>query len=126
MNQMMFSNPVLKKGLNFTVRKGNKWAEVLNVGDQIHCVCPLGALPQAQLPLGEAQETEYIGMGKVTHVIECALKDLPSVVLKNEHDPRCQNPFGLFSTLQEVYEETFTDTTLVTAIGFEYKPQEVN
>lgn len=123
MNQMEFKNPVMKTGSNFTVRLGLEWAETLKPGDALHVVCPIGTLPQGQLPF-EGQEKEYIGMGKVTHVISCALKDIPPIVLKNYHDEKCKNPISLMSNLQELNEVTLTDETIVSCIGFTFKPQD--
>lgn len=102
---VLFSKPVFKTNLNYTVRRGANYAQ------------ERGIICGQQIILKETGSETVYGVAQVTHILTCRLKDVPREVLKNEHDPVCENPFCLFNTLLEVYGEIEPDS-FVTCIGF--------
>ena len=86
MKRLKFLNPVFKKGLNFTVRLGTKWA--------------------GQLSIGEFIEIEgWNGVGRVEKMYVCRLADIPKEVLEDEHDPACHEWKGLLDAIKAAYPE---------------------
>jgi hypothetical protein len=101
---LLFDNPSFRKGLNFTVRNGDKHAHLANhIGETV--------------ALADVQEN-VTAYGVLANVMVCALIEIPDFVLKNEHDLACTKPIGLMHVLQEVYNRRFKPTDIVTCVGF--------
>jgi hypothetical protein len=104
---IVFGNGVMRKKQNFTVRLGANYMEErgLEVGKIVTLTTVDGG---------------YIGDGTITHSIVCKLKNIPAEVFKNEHDPDCVNPIGLYYELMLCYSDKgpITPETFVTCIGF--------
>jgi hypothetical protein len=103
MRTIEFQNPVFKPGfLNYTVRLGEKWGD-LEIGEKVH--------------IGETGL-----VGEIQIVVRCRLKNIPSDVLRFEHDKECKNYFGLLDVLRDVYNIAKTNfefgEEIVTCIGF--------
>lgn len=101
---LKFKNPTFKKGQNFTVRLGS-WAKDKLEIDQ-------------RVTLGKRYR-----YGIITHLITCRYKDIPKVVVKNEHDRKCRSYVGLGKELKRIYSRYIkTDNdlknTIFTCIGF--------
>jgi len=108
---LVFGNETMRKGQNFTVRYGSNYAteRKIEVGQYLKLTTVDGG---------------YIGEALVTHIVICKLKDIPANVLKNQHDPVCVNPFGLYYELMQHYVDSdkfgsITPDTFFTSIGFE-------
>jgi hypothetical protein len=96
----------MRKSQNYTVRLGHNYCaeRKIEVGESY----PLTTV-----------DGGFIADGVITHSIVCKLKDIPSEVFKNEHDPACVNPIGLYYELMQCYPEAgITPETFVTCIGF--------
>lgn len=104
---IVFGTEVMRKKQNFTVRLGADYQleRKISVGETY----PLTTV-----------DGGYIADGLITHTIICKLKDIPSEVFKNEHDPECVNPIGLYYELMKCYSDKgpITPETFVTCIGF--------
>ena len=105
MQQILFSNPVFKPGLNFTVRLGEKWKDKLRIGDFV--------------------EIEgFDGIGRIRKIYVCKLAEISQEVLENEHDPQCRKWESLVEVLRQVYPELQNksgeeiEEVTVTCIGF--------
>jgi len=105
MKYLRFLNPVFKKGLNFTVRKGTRWVKEATVGEFV------------------AVEG-WRGFGRIECFYVCRLAQIPKEVLVNEHDPDCRTIEGLIYALKRAYSE-LEDTSnedmeniVVTCVGF--------
>jgi hypothetical protein len=104
--KILFGNDVFKKGQNYTVRYGGKYAEEKGIA--------LGSIYSLESVAGE-----HLGEGIITHIISCRMRDIPNDVFKNHHDPDCHNPICLFDEMVKVYpEQTITRETQVTCLGF--------
>lgn len=99
-----FGKLVFKKGLNWTVRVGDKWAKPEIMG-QI-------------LPITD-QDGVSAGTGVITHMMVCNAADIPKCVFTDEHDKACKNPIVLMDTLRKIYGNEVNGSTQVVCIGFE-------
>lgn len=108
MQKLEFLNAEFRRGLNTTVRRGDKWATRVSPGDivELHKAIP-----------GE-QTTDKVGVAEVFSVqtYEC-LDDIPDVVLRQEHDKTCQTKLGLIEAMDRAYPDGWADQTL-TVISF--------
>ena len=102
--RMDFLNPVFHDGMNVTVRDGDKWAEKLKVGDE--------------LALAETGANNARDGGRVVGILYCSLDELPSGILKWEHDPACRTKAGLREILDKTYGKTQFGHRMVTAVIF--------
>jgi len=96
-----FKRPVFKRGMNYTVRLGTKWANV-RVGGEIK--------------IANTKKTAY-----VCYVTRCLLLMLVGMqeVLRNAHDPSCRTFAGLVRELQRVYGKGSVDPlSEVVCLGF--------
>jgi len=102
---LRFINPVFKKGLNFTVRKGTKWVREASVGEFIWV-------------------EGWKGVGRIECFHVCRLVDIPKGVLNDEHDPACQTIEGLICALKRAYPEIESmddediENLVVSCVGF--------
>ena len=103
MRQMDFKNPKFNRGLNFTVRNGEKWQDA-TIGEQ--------------LALTAAGETEAIGVASVTAVIKTKLEDVPEYVLENEHAPDARELNGLYDAMKDAYGDLCDWDSTVICVGF--------
>jgi len=95
MNTLRFLKPEFRKGLNYTVRLGDKWRHT---------------------DINEMVWIETTGIGKsinavaqIQRVIYCRLAELPQEVLDKEHDPECHTWEGLLRAMQAAYPDDFKD-----------------
>ena len=100
-----FKKIKFKKGLNFTVRIGEKWAKVGLVGKV--------------LPIEDSQDRVNIGSAVITHIMTCSLADVPPFVFTNHHDPICKNPIILMDILRSIYGEEVNGASKAVIIGFD-------
>lgn len=122
--ELLFENPEFQFGINFTVRHGTKWADLVNVGD----VVKLRNLGGNEVKV-KGQIFQSV-LGEITHVFKCKLQDLPQMVFDHGHDPGCRTIAGLIDMLKEVYpvlREIATHASVgeevVTALGFKVYAQ---
>ena len=92
-----FNNPVFHDGINCTVRRGYKWAN-LRIGEEI-------------LLNGEKRAI-------VKKLLICRFDEIEKGDISCEHDPKCRTIDGLFNTLSELYPN-FSNNSIVTVIYFE-------
>jgi len=104
MQRMLFGNPVFKKGLNFTVRLGDKWKS---------------------LSIGEFIEIEgWSGFAEIRKLYICDLASIPPEVFQCEHDPACRDWASLVKVLKTVYpdlqdmDSEKLETQVITCVGF--------
>ena len=91
-----FSNPVFHDGINCTVRRGYKWAN-LRIGEEI-------------LLNGDKRAS-------VKKLLICRFNEIKERDISCEHDPECRTIDGLFNTLSKVYPN-FSNNSIVTIIYF--------
>jgi len=107
METMEFKKAVFHRGLNYTVRKGDKWACRLLPGDTIH-------LKETD---GEVKGTAVIASVVVKH-----MGNLPDLVYRYEHDTDCKGWTALCDAMIEAYPELGDKVSLyqelVTVVGF--------
>lgn len=96
---MDFINPVFKKGLNLTVRSGEKW-KVLKLGEKFI------------LSNGESAVCEEL--------IVCRFKDISFDDLDFVHDPECRTKIGLLNYLYGIYPQMSVtkENSVVTLVFF--------
>jgi len=99
-----FKRLEFKKGLNFTVRIGDKWAKPMLVGKV--------------LPMQDSDE-QQIGNAVITHVMTCSLADIPPFVFTKLHDGICRNPIVLMDVLRGIYGSDVSGASSAVVIGFE-------
>jgi hypothetical protein len=103
---ILFGEGVFKKGQNYTVRLGDKYAERKGI--------VLGSIYELADPAGV-----HLGQGVITHIISCRMRDIPKDVFSNEHDPDCHNPICLFDEMMKCYPDAgINRNTMVTCLGF--------
>ena len=84
MRTLQFKNPTFNKGLNCTVRRGNKWNKAC--GETVLITM-----------YGAKREVKIIGIKSML------FKDIQNGDITYEHDPECRNVFGLYDVMKEVY-----------------------
>lgn len=105
METLRFINPEFHAGINYTVRLGDRWAQLATVGDFV--------------------EVEgFNGVGRVRDIFTCKLNKVPDTVLEKEHDGTCSTFTGLTEAMMLAYPELGEMTVdevgnqTVTCIGF--------
>lgn len=101
--ELFFQNPQFHKGLNVTVRNGDKWMKV-NVGDMLF--------------IKETGKKRLIANGTVVGKALLPAKLIPKELLQYEHDPSCRNIDGLLLEMKRVYPD-FSENNLVTVLLFD-------
>jgi len=99
-----FKRLEFKKGLNFTVRIGDRWAKP-------------GLLGKV-LPMNDDDE-QQIGNAVITHVMVCSLADIPKFIFTKHHDGICANPIVLMDVLRGIYGQEVSGASVAVVIGFE-------
>ncbi len=94
-----FNNPVFHDGINCTVRRGYKWAN-LRIGEEI-------------LLNGDKRAS-------VKKLLICRFDEIKERDISCEHDPECRTIHGLFNTLSKAYPK-FSNNSIVTVIYFKLK-----
>lgn len=102
MSNLLFANPVFSKGVNTTVRRGDKYATL--AGD----VSLLDT------------EGNLVGIGNVTGVTVKPFNELDKRELRINHDPACRTKEGLLAVMQQVYPG-FVETETISVVFFEAK-----
>jgi hypothetical protein len=90
-HKIAFNKPRVLKGLNVTIRNGEKWKEKVNPGDTLLLVDNTGIV----FNNGRVLTTEIFNAKKFQYQIE--------YLLKWEHDPDCRNWNGLVKSLNDAY-----------------------
>jgi len=101
--RMPFSSPIFHKGLNCTVRLGEKWKSKLKVGDEF---------------LVESEGKTWTM--EVKRLLVARLKDLTDEDIKYEHEPSARTPAGLKKEMKDIYPN-ITDDSVFTVIYFVVK-----
>jgi len=91
-----FNNPVFHDGINCTVRRGYKWAN-LKIGEEI-------------LLNGDRRAI-------IKKLLICRFNEIEKKDILCEHDPKCRTIDGLFDVLSEIYSG-FSNNSVVTIIYF--------
>ena len=97
-----FNNPMFHDGINCTVRRGYKWAD-LKIGEEI-------------LLNGDNRAI-------VRKLLICRFNEIKRRDISCEHDSKCRTIDGLFNTLSEIYPN-FSNNSIVTIIYFELNENE--
>lgn len=99
---MEFNNPIFHKGLNCTVRYGDKWKN-LKIGEKV--------IISSHLPF---ITTAF----NVKKLLVCQFYDLKREDIICEHDLNCRTLIGLFNTLKTIYPQMHK-SSIVTVIYFD-------
>ena len=95
--QLLFKNPVLREGLNVTVRNGTKWLGQASPGDELD-VYETGT-----------EDDPSKKIATVTHMankrIDLDQETIPAIWLAMEHDPECRQMGGLIAAMDRAYGE---------------------
>lgn len=94
------SNNKFHKGLNITVRLGQKYTSL-----DIHTPMRF-----------ENLKGEHLGDGLVVGLLYCQMKEIPQGLLGLEHDVNCHNLEGLLQCMQTVYAKEVLTSSMVTVI----------
>jgi|WetSurMetagenome_2_1015567.scaffolds.fasta_scaffold459386_2 hypothetical protein len=104
---LKFRSVKFHTGLNWTIRRGLKHANTAP-GAEVNLLEDLREEPG---------ETRPVGQGVVTHVLTCALGDVPPFVFKGMHNPDFKNIVLLMDELKKCYGDICGSDT-VTCVGF--------
>lgn len=96
---LLFKNPVLKPGLNVTVRNGKKWLKA-EQGDELSI-------------RDTFDDKEEIAVGHVVLAELSNLNDIPEWLLQHEHDPSCTTVNGLKQAMDTAYPQGWDENELV-------------
>ena len=105
---LLFKNPVLRKGLNVTIRKGNKWMKETEIEDELNIYETGNEGLHQRLAHGK-----IIGKALIPYLL------IPEHWLGFEHDSSCENLQGLLKAMKTAYGETFSSEEYVTVVIFE-------
>ncbi len=101
--EIRFLNPVLKPGLNLTVRLGDKW---------------MTALPGDLLVVKKTGDDESLCHVIVAEAITAPFGEIPTDWLLFEHDPSCQVFEGLAVAMKAAYDREIALQEQVTLLFF--------
>ena len=111
MKRILFTNETFRKDVNYTVRLGVKYTQRLQIGDIVK--------------VNDAFENKsYTGHAiAITSITVCQLRDMPTELLKRNHDIKCVTQESLIQTLMACYnipkdEHYKMQDKIVTVIGF--------
>jgi hypothetical protein len=107
METILFANSTHSRGENVTVRMGEKWKNLLRVGD---------------LVLLGGMNHENPTVAQIIFIHSCRLLDIPREMLEKDHDEKCRTFNGLHDELKRVYFGDVCLTTIMTVIGYEILP----
>ena len=105
MRVMKFANPVFESGINLTVRKGDKWADL-----QSRQVVTLTNEDKDNV-LGFAMILDVVHLNSFREIIK------HEALLGFGHDSRCRDFMGLLCVMKEMYPD-FTPDDSVTLVFF--------
>ena len=89
MVKIKFKNPIFNKGINYTVRLGEKWAKILNIGDKVNL--------------------DDVDVGIISRIDVSYFSLINPVVWIFNHDPECRKGKGhLWEVLKKIYGPTKT------------------
>lgn len=91
MKTLLFINPELRKGLNVTVRRGDKWMKEVTVGDVVNI--------EETITRGPYGQATIVGKAYIPFVL------IPQGWLYHEHDHTCTNLQGLFDAMIRAYPD---------------------
>jgi hypothetical protein len=101
---MVFRNPIFQEGVNATVRKGTRWANLLG--------------PESIFRV-ESGQREHLFDGFVIESSVKRLCDLQDDETLHHHDPRCRTATGLYRELKKIYGEKINARSEVSIVLFE-------
>jgi hypothetical protein len=104
---LKFRNAKFHTGLNWTIRRGLKFATT----------APGAEIMMQEEAQDKLDEPRDIGTAVVTHVLVTALADVPPFVFKGIHNPELKNVVLLMDELKKCYGDIAGSDT-VTCIGF--------
>ncbi len=88
---LLFKKPQFHKGLNLTVRLGDKWHQGLQPGEGLKVVDTYDDT-ETQILLAEVLFTDFRPLNMI-----------PFAWLKYEHAPNCRTSLGLYAEMCDVY-----------------------
>ena len=111
MEQLKFSTAVFERGLNVTVRLGDKWHKFLEENSED------GKPVEVELATSEGN---VIGKGAIEATEELPFHHIAflDTVLSLEHDTNCRNMSDLYNALKRVYGDSFTANSNMTLVFF--------
>ena len=104
-HELKFINPTWHYGINSTVRMGMKWANLVELGDEVAIV-------------RTGNESKVLAFGRIIAVNTCNFWEVPIQTLFYEHDRECSNYSGLCYAMLRAYPE-FNLESFVTVLYFE-------
>ncbi len=105
MRELLFLNPVVRPGLNLTVRNGTKWDDKSYPGKSLDIKPTLDA--HGKPTTGKLGHAVAIGHVLSTQVVNMDQME-PQVlakVLRHEHDPACMREEGLVIAMDRAYPQ---------------------
>lgn len=82
-----FNNPVFRKGINVTVRNGDKWRDRVEIGDRV----------MAKIDENRSRTAVIDG------VLYANFHSIPAPVHALNHDPDCRTTAGIANELHNIY-----------------------
>ena len=97
-----FDNPEFIKGINYTIRLGTKWKDLVIPDDIVR-------IPN--------------GLAKIKVIHCCIIAEIPDYILDREHDEECRTLHGLIKVMKYCYPDLASldskqlEETTVTCLG---------
>ena len=105
MDCLEFKNPVFNHGLNTTVRRGDKWADLRP-----------GSIVELRAVGNYGGQTRLWNV-EILRVVIVRFADLKAQDIEHEHDPQCRTLNGLYEELTRIYPG-FKRREVVTVLTF--------
>lgn len=93
-----------------TVRKGFKWADLVQNEEVELCVCSR-----------DPENHKIAGHANIIDLWFGRFKDIPARLLRFEHEVRARDYNGLLDSMKKAYGKQFTEDEPVTIIVYQYK-----
>jgi len=114
MERLDFNKKIFGDGLNYTVRKGEKWSTRVDINDMIEVEVPL----ENGMVKFDGESNEHFPCDAlIVDIGTCLFKNIPDKVYRFFHDPKTGKK-GLEKLMNDAYGEQLWDNQKVTYIGF--------
>lgn len=107
-NNLEFIDPEFHKGLNTTVRLGEKWMSRVDIGDAVWLV-----------DVNAPGKDSIVGSGDIKGKMVVPFMYIPQDLLMFEHDSSCKTLAGLYRAMKRAYKDRFNENSICTVLLFE-------
>ena len=107
-HNLEFQDPELHKGLNVTIRLGDKWMDRVDIDDHVWLVDAMETGPNA-----------IVGSGTIKGKMKVPFLYISEGLLQHQYDSSCRTMGGLYRAMKRAYKDRFNENSICTVLLFE-------